>query len=145
MKPTPIDIGLGYVGSTRDVLTGYSARALVPATPLENTLRLDGGYLELAKTLHGSTSHWRTWIAARGELLHGAVNDRAFSAIGAAIRLSSEIYLSGAAGGHNAVACGTLAVGVYVEASHRDIAPELGPDGVTSGISIRLPFILAGS
>jgi len=143
-KPTPIDIGIGYVGSARQVVPGYSART-VDTTPFDNQLRLDGGYLELGKTLQGSSRHWRTWLSARGELLHGSVNDRSFSAIGGAVRVSSEVYLSGAAGGRNAIICGTLALGIYVEASHRDIAPELGPNGVTSGVSIRLPFILAGS
>ena len=143
-KPTPIDIGVGYVGSARQVVPGYSART-VDATPFDNQLRLDGGYLELGKTLQGSSRHWRTWLSARGELLHGSVNDRSFSAIGGAVRVSSEVYLSGAAGGRNAIICGTLALGIYVEASHRDIAPELGRDVVTSGVSIRLPFILAGS
>ena len=84
----------------------------------------------------------------RGELLKGTIDARTFSAIGGAVRFSAEIFGSGVGGhsDHNSVAifAGTVSFGVYLEASHRDIALELGPTGITGGFSFRLPFILAG-
>jgi hypothetical protein len=145
-RPTKIDIGVGYVGSFRDVIPGYATR-IVESSPMasgaNNELRLDGGYLELGHTLAGSTRHWRTWIAARGELLHGSVGESSFSAFGEAVRVSSEIYASGAATGGGAIV-GTFALGVYVEAAHRELSPELGPNSLTSGITVRVPFMAGG-
>jgi len=145
--PTPVDIGIGYVGSIRSVLPGFGfvAREAEP-TPIDNKLRLNGGYFDLAYSLE-SKKHWRTWLAARGELLSGTVNLHSFSALGYALRINTEVFgqhAFAAAGRRVAAAlAGTFALGVYVEASHRDIAPELGPNELSAGISMRVPFIAA--
>ena len=144
-KPTPVDLGVGYVGSFRQVLPGYAARGEMPAAG-DNTLRLNGVYLDLAKTIQ-QHDHWRMWLAFRGELLSASVHQQSFSALGAAVRVSTEIYAQtvGATGDHDAFGAiaGTLALGFYVEASHRELAPELGPNAVTAGLSLRVPFLCA--
>ncbi len=146
-KPTPIDVGVGYVGVRRGVLPGYAERETMP-TPDDNTLRLDGVYVDLAYTLDGS-KHWRTWLAGRAEWLDVRANGSAFASHGFALRIASELYAQavGAKGDHCAggVIAGTLALGIYVEASHRDLPPELGPDALTAGVSLRVPFILAAA
>jgi hypothetical protein len=144
--PTHFDIGLGYVGSFRNVLPGYTLRATSDVD--DNILSLDGMYLSLGYTLE-SQKYFRTWIDARIETLHGSLNKQSFNALGSALRLSTEIFVSGAVGagdhgGFVAVA-GTWALGVYVEGVHRDIAPELGPNDLSVGVSMRVPLILAAA
>jgi hypothetical protein len=115
---------------------------------MEHELRLDGMYLELATALE-SHRHWRTWLAVRGELLAGHVEQRSFRALGAAVRIATELYSAqvGASGQHDAGAllAGTFAIGVYVEASHRELASELGPTAVAAGLSFRVPFLFAAA
>ena len=147
-RPTTFDIGVGYIGSERPIVLGYrlsSARTRQGAI-VDDTFSLNGGYLTLGHTIMRQT-HFRTWVELRGELLKGTIDARTFSAIGGAIRFSAELFASGV-GGHSdsnsiAIFAGTVAVGFYLEASHRDLALELGPMGIAGGISIRIPFILA--
>jgi hypothetical protein len=148
-RPTKIDIGVGYIGSTRRLVPGFRAVAERTRQPrvFDDSFSLDGAYLSLGHTI-ANQKHFRTWIELRGELLEGTIDARAFSAIGGAVRFSAEIFGSGVGGhsDHNSIAifAGTVSFGVYLEASHRDIALELGPTGITGGFSFRLPFILAG-
>ncbi len=149
-QPTKFDIGVGYIGSERPLVLGYrhnSARSRQPAI-VDDTFSLNGGYLSLGHTIVRQ-KHFRTWVELRGELLKGTLDARAFSAIGGAIRFSAEIFGSGV-GGHSdsnsiVIFAGTVGLGVYLEVSHRDLARELGPTGISGGISIRLPFILAAA
>jgi len=149
-RPTTIDIGVGYIGSKRALVPGYRANAARTRLPVttDDTFSLNGGYLSLGHTIVRQ-EHFRTWIEMRGELLKGTIDARAFSAIGGAVRFSAEIFGSGVGGhsDHNSIAifAGTFSLGVYLEASHRDLALELGPTGLSGGISIRLPFVLAAA
>ena len=149
-KPTSFELGIGFICSRRALLEpsaldrsagGASAMSTTPQTSVD----LDGGYLALGHTIY-DRHHIRTWMLARGELLHGELDGRAFSAIGAAMRIASELYAPvGASGGRFGGVVGTFAVGVYVEASHRALPDELGADGVTTGLSIRVPFMVIGN
>lgn len=140
-KPTRFDIGVGYTGSQRDFLRGHAIeRGFAPNA----TFSLHGGYLHLATTIAGQR-HWRTWIAARGELLRGDDGMRELSALGGALRIATELYASGAAGDRNVFGIGTLAIGLYVEASYRDVPHELGATGLVTGISARIPFLFGGT
>lgn len=143
--PTKIDVGIGYVGSFRPVLPGYEARSTIDPSS-DNVLRLDGGYVSLGYAIE-SHRYWRTWLDARVETLHGQVNQTSFNALGAALRISTEVFASGAVGGGGGgggVLCaGTFALGVYVEAVHRDLPAELGANGLSAGLSMRIPLILA--
>lgn len=143
--PTRYDVGIGYVGSYRQVLPGYALRETGAGTA-DNTLTLNGTYLSVGYTID-SHSWNRTWVDARVEALRGSVNNQSFNAVGEALRISSELYVSsavgsGGGGGFVAVA-GTWALGVYVEAVHRALPPELGSTGVSAGMSFRVPFIIA--
>jgi len=151
-KPTKLDIGLGYIGSQRPIVAGYrggltAERGVNIGGEPDDTLFMTGGYLALGKTLVNQP-HFRTWVEVRGELLKTSTQGREFSTLGGAVRFSAEVYGSGAGGrsDHNSIAifAGTISVGVYLEASHRDIPLALGPTGLSGGVSIRLPFILAG-
>lgn len=148
-KPTSFDVGVGYVQSVRGLVPGYDTLARsVTATNHDEWFALQGMYFSLGRTLVNQP-HFRTWIEARGELLRGTRDDRGFSAFGGAVRVAAELYASTVKGrtGVNSIALvvGTVSFGVYVEASHREISRELGPTGFTSGISFRVPFILAGA
>jgi hypothetical protein len=142
--PTRVDVGIGYVGSFRQVLPDYALRAVDPNVKSE--LSLNGAYLSLGYAIE-SHPYWRTWLDARVETLHASVNNQDFNALGAALRIASEVYVSGAAGdgggGSVVGVAGTFALGVYVEAVHRDLPAELGPNGVCAGLSMRIPFIIA--
>lgn len=143
--PTHYDVGIGYVGSYRQVLPGYAARSTSDGM-VDNQLTLNGTYLSLGYRLD-ARKFCRTWLDARVEALRGSVNNQSFNALGEALRISSELYVSGAVGsgggGGFVAMAGTWALGVYVEAVHRALPPELGSTGVTAGMSFRIPFIIA--
>jgi len=143
-KPTTFDLGIGYVGVWRPVMAGYAARATTPSEQVDNMLHIGGAYIDMACTLD-ARRHWRTWFAGRVEYLSSHVNGQQTLGHGAAIRLATEVFGNGVRGIADrralAVAAGTWAFGFYVEASHRSLAPELGPNALTAGFSLRIPFI----
>jgi hypothetical protein len=109
----------------------------------DQSITLHGGYLAIGTRI-ASGDHWRTWFTARGELMKGNDGHHDFGVAGTALRIATELYSAGTAGDRGVVAAGTFALGVYVEASYRDVPIEYGPVGVTSGMSLRLPFLVAG-
>ncbi|HEY4238238.1 MAG TPA: hypothetical protein VGM88_00400 [Kofleriaceae bacterium] len=145
-KPTRFDFSFGYMGSFQ-AMPGkgppVAFRTLTPTTPTNNVVGLNGVYLAMARTIY-HRKHVRTWLSARGELLGGDFAGRDLSVMGEALRVSTEIFACGkaAAGGGGSFAgfSGAVAVGFYVEAEHRDVPDALGPDSVSTGISIRLPL-----
>ncbi|MBL0219023.1 MAG: hypothetical protein IPQ07_34790 [Myxococcales bacterium] len=150
-RPTSYDVGVGYVGSYRDLVPGYrsvATRMTQAGDATTDQMTLHGGYLSLGRTFY-SQPHLRAWAEVRGELLLVDTGGRPFSAIGGALRFALELYSTGVGGisNHSTIAlfAGTVAIGVYVEASHRDLPSELGPTGVTTGVSFRIPFLLAAA
>jgi hypothetical protein len=147
-SPTSFELGIGFVRSSRDLLDPIalgrtsSGNATSTTDSPQTSLHLDGGYITLGHTIF-DRHHIRTWMLARGELLHGEFEGRAFSTTGVAVRIASELYAPMAGGGVGAGVIGTFAIGVYVEASRRGLPDELGPNGVSTGLSIRVPFIAA--
>lgn len=143
-KPTKFDVSIGYLGSYRTLLEG-DAVARTTALPT-NELRLHGLYTEVSYAIENHR-HWRTWLGARIETLTGEYRERSLGAIGAAVRIGTELYSTGAhAGGDNrvvAMVAGAFAIGVYVEGTARTLPRELGPVGVGAGVSVRIPFIAA--
>jgi hypothetical protein len=143
-KPTDFDVGVGYVGVWRGVVPNYAVRSTVPVDQVDNVLHLDGAYFDVAYTLERHP-HWRTWLAARVEYLASHVNGQTEFGHGVALRIATEVYTHtvGAVGDRKVlgVIAGTLAFGFYVEGSHRSLAPELGPNALTAGFSVRVPFI----
>jgi hypothetical protein len=140
-KPTPIEIGVGYIGISRELTQPGIARETMPVST-DTSLRLDGGYLTLGKTLT-DRSHIRTWFLVRGELLHGSTESTGFSALGGAARFAAEVYGATAAGGGGSAIVGTFALGFYVEAAHRDVPDAYGPNGLSTGITLRIPLLAA--
>ena len=143
-RPTPLDIGIGYAGSFRELLPPYAQRSLDPE---QNQLSLHGMYFSMSYAIenHG---FWRTWLGARVEGLSGDHAGKRYDVLGAALRIHSELYSTGAKGvGNNNVAAffaGAFALGVYVEGTKRFGLPaELGSAGVGAGVTMRVPFILA--
>jgi len=145
--PTHFDVGLGYVGSFRQLDPTSSLRSSMP-DPNANELSLNGGYISMAYAIE-SHKHWRTWLGARVESMEASLDGNSFAVLGEAVRLDGEIFTTGAAGaggsGGGALVAGALSIGVYVEASHRDLPAELGPNALTAGVSMRIPFILVAA
>jgi len=143
-KPTPLDIGIGYVGSYRDVAPAYAAHT----SELDNnTFKLHGLYFNAAYAIE-THAHWRTWLGARVEGMSGSFAGHSYSVFGAALRLAAELYSTGAGGGgdRNVVGffAGAFALGVYVEGTRRfNLPAELGPNSVGAGVTMRIPFIAA--
>lgn len=143
-KPTRFDVTIGYLGSYRTLLEGdgLARQAALPT----NELRLHGLYTEVSYAIENHR-HWRTWLGARIETLTGEYRERPLGAIGAAVRIGTELYSTGAhAGGDSrvlAMVAGAVAIGVYVEGTARTLPRELGPVGVGAGVSVRIPFIAA--
>lgn len=142
-RPTPIDIGIGYVGSFREVAPGYAARAL---TVEDRELALHGLYFNAAFAIE-SHRHWRTWFGARVEGMSGSFDGQRYDVFGGALRLAAELYSTGVGGtGDNCAAgffAGAFALGVYVEGTARTLPAELGALGIGAGLTMRVPFIAA--
>jgi hypothetical protein len=134
-KPTRVDFGVGYVGSFRSIDD--------PMRLDDQAITMHGGYVSLGTTV-ARGKHWLTWFTARGELMRANDNHHDFSVLGSALRVATEIYGSGAAGGRNGFLVGTFALGIYVEATYRDVPAAYGPHGLSSGVTCRLPFLVAG-
>ena len=149
-KPTSWDVGMGYVGSRRALRPSFAptVERSYDAQAAEPQLTMNGTYLTLSKTMYTRES-FRTWVELRGELLRVDNGLRTFSSLGGAVRFAAEVYWSGvgAASDHKAVAlfAGTWAFGVFIEGGHRELPTQLGPTGVTSGVSIRIPFLFAAA
>ncbi|HEY5949806.1 MAG TPA: hypothetical protein VIV40_30130, partial [Kofleriaceae bacterium] len=67
-KPTPLDIGIGYVGSYRDVAPAYTERSWQVE---DHTFKLHGLYFNAAYAIE-THRHWRTWLGARVEGMSGS-------------------------------------------------------------------------
>jgi hypothetical protein len=136
-KPPAFDVGIGYVGTSRNLPASAALQAMPEA------VRLDGGYVAFALALF-TRPHVRSWIGARGELLDVHSTGTASVALGGAIRLAAEVYVAGLAEHTEdrtlTLAAGALALGLYVEASHRAVSDELDPDAITTGVSLRIPL-----
>jgi hypothetical protein len=143
-RPTRMDVTFGYAGSFRTLAADGTAARTIDASDRE--LRLHGVYFDVAYALENH-AHWRTWLGARFETLAGHYLDRSLTSIGAALRISSELYSTGIRGGSDnrnaALFAGAFAVGVYVEGIARTLPAELGPVGLGAGVSMRIPFIAA--
>jgi len=144
-KSTPIDIGVGFVSTYLDLpeLPGNGV-ALRSAESVDDdrAFRLTGGYVALSKSVAGG-SWWRTWAEGRGELFSTELDGNTSSGLGGALRVSAEVFIGGTEGGSNALICGTLAAGLFVEASYRELPTLISPLGVSAGVSVRIPLIIA--
>ena len=141
-KPTPIDIGVGFVTTARQSYGGSIDRAV--SAPEDHSLSLSGGYVSAAYAIENH-KHWRTWLGARLEMLTGSNQGQSVATTGVAVRLATELYSASAGGiADNHVAAffaGAWALGVYVEGIHRGIPGDLGEVDAAAGLTMRIPFI----
>jgi hypothetical protein len=143
----PIDVGVGVVGAFIGDGDGSDPIDKARVDESSKDPSFVGGYFDLSSRLaHGR--HWRTWAGARGEMLRSDFEGSSRIGLGAGARLAAEVFVGGggAAGGGSGggVAVGVFALGVYADVSHRDLDGPLGGFGVSSGVTLRVPFILAG-
>ena len=144
-KPTALDIGAGYAGSWRGVEPRYIARQTGGGYIEDETLRLHGVYMQLGYAIENERN-WRTWVGGRVEAFTGKLNYQDITVLGGALRIATEFYLNSikSAGGRGlGFYAGTWALGVYVEGIYRSLPVELGPVGVSAGVTARIPFIVA--
>jgi hypothetical protein len=135
-KPTNTDVGLGVFGAI------LGAPEDTSQMNDQNGVAYGGAYLELGHTL-SQGNWWRTWASGRGEYLASSAFGEDHVGFGAAGRLSAELYVSGVGLEPRGVFLGTYAIGVYVEAGLRDVAPDLGAFHMSGGLTFRTPLVFA--
>jgi hypothetical protein len=135
-RPTNTDVGIGVFGA-------------LLAAPEDTTLMNDvngvaygGAYLEVGHTL-SQGSFWRTWASGRGEYLASTAFGEDHNGLGAAGRLSAELYVSGVGLEPRGVFLGTYAIGAYAELGVRDVASDLGSLHASVGLTFRTPLVFA--
>lgn len=136
--PTNTDIGIGVFGA---VLAAPTDQMSTSATE-NNGVGYVGAYLEAGHTL-SSGSWWRTWASGRGEYIASSAFGEDHTGFGVTGRLSAELYLSGVGIEPRGVFLGTYAIGVYVEAGARDMAPGLGGLQASTGLTFRTPLVFS--
>ena len=132
-KPTNFDIGLGVVAAVMEPSNA------APNDP-DSGVQFVGAYAALAQTLSRG-DYWRTWAGVRGELLDVESFGERRSGIGAAARLSAELFLSGVGIEPRGIFFGTYALGLYVEAGLRQLGPDVGKLQVAGGLTLRTPLV----
>ena len=113
-----------------------------PAMTTNDGVAYGGGYLELAHTLSRG-DFWRTWASGRGEYFGSSAFGQDRAGFGASGRLSAELYVSGVGIEPRGVFLGSYAIGVYVEAAGRDLGPNVGNFGISTGLTFRTPLVIA--
>lgn len=149
-KPTSWDVGVGYVGSRRAIRPSFAGQTerRTGETSEDPVVAMDGTYLTLSRSVYARGS-FRSWVELRGELLRVDDGARVYSSLGGAVRFAAEVFSAGIGGvsDRKAVAlfAGTWAFGVFVEGGHRELVTALGPTGVMTGVTIRIPFLFAAA
>jgi hypothetical protein len=134
-EPTNFDVGVGVFGVFAFVPSDND-----PTT--DDSASYSGVYLEGAKTL--SMNGWgRTWAGVRGEYDTSNGFGTSHQGFGVAGRLSAELYAHGVGIAPDGLFLGTYAVGVYIEAGVRDLAPGLDDLQLTAGLTFRTPLVIA--
>ena len=133
-RPTDTDVGLGVFGAA------LSAPTDPTMADSKDAVVYGGAYLEVGHTL--SRNDWfRTWASARGEYLASDAFGEHHTGVGAAGRLSAELYTAGAGIDPRGVFLGSYALGLYVEAGMRDVGSDVSAFQVSGGLTIRTPFV----
>ena len=135
-RPTRTDVGLGVFGALLAAPDDTSTMSD------SNGVAYGGAYLEVGRTL-SQGSFWRTWASGRGEYLASGAFSESDAGFGASGRLSAELYVSGVGIEPRGLFLGTYAIGVYVEAAARDMAPGVGMFQASAGFTFRTPLVFA--
>ena len=139
------DVGIGIVSTFRGTDDDATATARVtdPMAEADDPLGVFGGYVEVAARTAGN-GWWRNWVGMRVESGRAGWDHRSRPYVGLVARVSTEAYLSGAAGGHDGIILGVVAIGAYAEVAGRRI-DDLGDDVAASvGLSFRIPLVAVG-
>ncbi|MEZ4366845.1 MAG: hypothetical protein R2939_11220 [Kofleriaceae bacterium] len=135
-QPTNFDIGVGVFGGGMAPINGDTgARGSA-----DDDVVFGGAYLEVGQTLSRG-SFWRTWAAGRGEYMSVDAFDRSQIGLGAAARLSAELYLSGVGIEPRGLFLGTYAIGLYVEGGARDLGDAVSLVQLSGGLTFRTPLV----
>lgn len=133
-KPTNFDLGLGVFGAA---LVGPKNATMDTS---DDSVVYGGAYLEVGETLsHGN--NWRTWASGRVEYLGSDAFGKSQAGLGAAGRLSAELYASGVGIEPGGLFLGTYAIGVYAEAGVRDLGADVSALQVSGGLTFRTPLV----
>jgi hypothetical protein len=138
------DVGIGYIHEQFPT-SGVGLPPSADCGPeLEHSpWQLHGAYLELSRRMSGSK--WtRSWLGVRGELLYATVNGDTRAGAGLTSRMAWELYAPVSGGSGNAVGLGNFAVGMFMELSYRRLPSGISGTAATAGVSMRLPFFVAG-
>lgn len=135
-RPTNTDIGIGVFGA---LLVAPEDTTVMDDV---NGIAYGGAYLELGHTL-SQGSFWRTWASGRGEYLASSAFGDDHTGVGAAGRLSAELFVSGAGVETRGVFLGTYAIGAYAEVGARDVVEGLGSLHASVGLTFRTPLVFA--
>lgn len=134
------DVGIGMMTRLQQDQSAPMARhASAEPAPYVGAM---GGYLELAKRIAGGR-HWRAWLGARGDVSRADVAGRTVTMLGAAGRITTELFTGVVGSSSRALVLGTFAVGLYVEAAVREQPDDTTGHGVGCGLSARLPLVFA--
>lgn len=126
---TPVDVSLGVIV----ISTGPDA----PASPMPaSTVDGAGGFLDVALRVDEGR-HWRAWLGARGEML----GIEGVGVLGAAGRVSVELWRGVAAGGGGGGIFGTLAISAWAELGVRERPDRSLASTAATGLGVRLPMI----
>ena len=132
-----------------DIAIGYQLEDFGESRlPVSTTKDMSGTTYERVPVLfHGPTfvaSHrlrgdesWRQWIGAKLEMPMRSVRGTTHVGLGAALRLGAELFHASSGSNH----IGAIGVGAYVESGVRKVPGGDPAFLVSSGISLRLPFM----
>ncbi len=138
------DVGIGYIHEQFPTNGVGLPPAQACGLEIEHSpWQMHGAYLELSRRMSGSK--WtRSWLGVRGELLYATVNGATRAGAGITSRMSWELYAPISGGGNNVVALGNFAIGMFMELSYRRLPSGTTGTAATTGLSMRLPFFIAG-
>jgi len=140
----PLDLGFGWivVGDTTQQPSQPGAMPLTldsssssSTSPTPGPQTRNGFYIEASGLLRQG-DHWRTWLTPRGEIFGGGL-------VGAALRVSAEVWTPAVGGGGNAAVFGTLALGVWAETGVRQEPDQVTAHFAAAGLEVRVPFMIA--
>lgn len=133
-KPTPVDVQIGVVVTTVPV---RGERLLARASEPVDTECLAGGYV-LVAARGAAGRHWRTWMAARGELVDLGDDP----GLGAAARASIELWVGDTHRDEHVHGIGVGAISAWAELGVREQPADGVATFVAAGLGFRLPLMV---
>jgi len=138
---TRFDVGIGFMNVWLDAPTLATGLARSTTTAPDPGMQsaATGGYLEVSELVAGGR-HWRTWASQRAELL----SMDGGRGVGGAVRVTTEVWAGVLAGGNGAGIIGVASLGLWAEAGARGLPDGSRADVIATGLTLRLPLVVAG-